>query len=135
MSASLPSFLQPWRLQVRKDNGDFYHETSSGTECWRWMSNLGSGSFGVVWKEKCISHSSSSPALVRAVKRISKEQAVLTQSSVRELKALITFSDISVPQVSTFCCMTPVRFQIRVSERGNSMRNTLSASSAGSTIA
>ncbi|KAI3320714.1 kinase-like domain-containing protein [Xylariaceae sp. AK1471] len=90
MDSILTELLRPWRLDARKKDGDWYHDLSSSTECWREVKHLGSGTFGDVSQELCISASSQNA--VRAVKRISKRQAHFSQSSKRELEALITFS-------------------------------------------
>ncbi|KAI0440564.1 kinase-like domain-containing protein [Xylaria telfairii] len=96
MDLILTTLLQPWRLEARKKDGDWYHDLQSGTECWKLVKHLGSGTFGDVSQERCVSASSQNT--VRAVKRINKRQAHFSQSSRRELEALITFSDTSQPQ-------------------------------------
>ncbi|KAI1293231.1 kinase-like protein [Xylaria venustula] len=98
MESLLTEILRPWRLEARKQDGDWYHDLSSGdTERWKSVSFLGSGTFGNVSLEQCIPGSSSPSTTVRAVKQISKRQAHLYQSSRRELEALVTFSDTSQP--------------------------------------
>ncbi|KAI0410301.1 kinase-like domain-containing protein [Xylaria grammica] len=96
MDSILTELLRPWRLESRKGEGDWYHDLPSGTECWRPVKSLGSGTFGDVSQEQCVS--ALSQGAVRAVKRISKRQAHFLQSSKRELEALITFSDTNHPQ-------------------------------------
>ncbi|KAI0401987.1 kinase-like protein [Xylaria palmicola] len=96
MDSILTGLPQSWRLEARKDEGVWCHDLPSGTERWRWVKDLGSGTFGDVSQERC--ESASSQNAVRAVKRISKRQAHFPQSSRRELEALITFSDTSQPQ-------------------------------------
>jgi hypothetical protein len=54
--------------------------------------------------------SASSRNAVRAVKRISKRQARFSQSSRRELEALVTFSDTRQHQVSIAIMTRPQHF-------------------------
>src|SRR5436190_12724054 len=98
MDSIIPEVLWPWRLETRKKDGDWYHDLPSGTECWRSVEHLGSGSFGDVSQEQCMSASSRNA--IRAVKRISKRQAHFSKSSRRELEALVTFSDTRQSQAS-----------------------------------
>jgi hypothetical protein len=58
---------------------------------------IGSGTFGEVWRERCISGSQT--GALRAVKYISKRQTQFSKSSSRELRALVTFSDVNKPEV------------------------------------
>ncbi|KAI1111773.1 kinase-like domain-containing protein [Nemania sp. NC0429] len=95
MDSILNEILRPWRLEARKRDGEWHHDSSSGIERWRSVRHLGSGTFGDVSQEQCLSASSQNA--VRAVKRISKRQAQFSQSSRRELEALITFSDTRQP--------------------------------------
>ncbi|KAI1125457.1 kinase-like domain-containing protein [Nemania abortiva] len=96
MDTIIAELLRSWRLEARKEDGDWYHDLGSSTECWRPVKFLGSGTFGDVSQEQCVSASSQNE--VRAVKRISKRQAHFSLSSRRELEALVTFSDTRQPE-------------------------------------
>ncbi len=98
MEPALSSVLGQWRLDTHiQANRDRHHTSLSGIDCWRPVANLGSGSFGDVWQERCVSGRSADA--VRAVKSISKRQVGFDKMSRRELEALITFSDTQVPEV------------------------------------
>ncbi|KAJ5669752.1 kinase-like domain-containing protein [Penicillium macrosclerotiorum] len=89
--------LRAWKLETNHDaNGDRHHRLSAGSECWRAVRCLGSGSFGDVWQETCLSGPSQNA--VRAVKCLGKRQAKFTEMSRRELEALITFSNSDIPK-------------------------------------
>lgn len=96
--ASFVDILQDWRLETRHDaNGDRHHQRLAGPECWRPVQRLGSGTFGDVWQEQCLSGPSKKD--VRAVKRLDKRQARFSEMSRRELEALTTFSNSNIPEV------------------------------------
>ena len=91
--------MQRWKLETQVEaNGNKYHTSESGVEYWQPAWHLGSGSYGHVWLEECVT---SSRKALRAVKQINK---VPTSSKLmqRELAALIAFSDTNVPEV---CCI------------------------------
>lgn len=76
-------------------NGQKRHIDEFGSiEVWTEAAELGSGSFGVVWKETCVS--GRPLRSVRAVKRVEKRQLGYGD---RELKALIEFSNPKRPEV------------------------------------
>ncbi|KAK3956845.1 kinase-like protein [Pseudoneurospora amorphoporcata] len=99
MDTTLSAGLDDWRLETRLEDGKRYHKLPSGTECWQSVELLGRGTYGEVWKEECLSGTSSSPSLVRAVKHISK-QFNFDKASKREIEALATFSRINMVKVS-----------------------------------
>lgn len=98
MEAFLSTSLVDWRLDTRFDvNGDRYHRTSYGTECWRPLKRLGNGTFGDVWQEHCVLGANQNT--FRAVKQIRRLQAGFSTTSKRELEALVAFSNPDVPEV------------------------------------
>jgi hypothetical protein len=88
--------IHDWKLETTfHPNGDKEHSNVFGdTNLWRAEGVLGSGTYGDVSKEICISGATTQA--VRAVKQISKRHI---QLSNRELAALIKFSDPNVPEV------------------------------------
>lgn len=101
MASRNGSTIPDWKLKTTflPDGQKTHIDEFGGMEVWAEAAELGSGSFGVVWKETCLYgrplHS------VRAVKRIEKRQLGYRD---RELKALIEFSNPKRPEV---CLSTP----------------------------
>lgn len=90
--------LRTWRLETQHDvNGDRHHQRSTGPESWRAIRQIGHGTFGEVWQERCLSGPSQNA--FRAVKHIPKRQSTFAEVSRRELEALTTFSDSRIPEV------------------------------------
>ncbi|KHE80685.1 kinase-like protein [Neurospora crassa] len=79
MDATFSDDLHDWKIATRFKHGMRYHDLPRGTQCWKPVEKLGEGTCGEVWKEQCLSGTSSSSSIFRAVKR--------------EIKALTTFSD------------------------------------------
>ncbi|KAI0201399.1 kinase-like domain-containing protein [Astrocystis sublimbata] len=96
MDLIVNELLHPWRLKARKQEDDWCHDLPSGTERWEYVKYLGSGTFGDVLQERCVSTLSRNK--VRAVKRVSKRPDHPSLPSRREIEALITFSDTAQPQ-------------------------------------
>jgi hypothetical protein len=70
-------------------------------ETWTRTKELGSGSYGVVWLEKCMSGPNSGD--LRAVKQIRKSEAGLSHNNYhRELEAIAKFSQ---RRVRPLCCL------------------------------
>lgn len=92
---SFGPLLQDWRVDTTIDsNGYWHHKSQSGPECWKLVGNLGSGGFGDVCQELCVSGRSKNS--MRAVKHVLKGQ----MSDIRrELVALVTFSNSNIPEV------------------------------------
>ncbi|EGO57469.1 hypothetical protein NEUTE1DRAFT_42121 [Neurospora tetrasperma FGSC 2508] len=78
-----------------------YHDLPRGTQCWKPVEKLGEGTCGEVWKEQCLSGTSSSSSIFRAVKILPKRKGSFAKSSRREIKALTTFSDDRVVDVQS----------------------------------
>ncbi|EGO57475.1 hypothetical protein NEUTE1DRAFT_41361 [Neurospora tetrasperma FGSC 2508] len=102
MESFLEAPLKDWRIGSAFDehhpNAKLRHHAVPGGafEQWRPIHLLGEGTFGEVYKEKC--EHGFFPGKLRAVKRISKEQAGFLKSSQRELQALATFSKKNDPR-------------------------------------
>ncbi|KAK3340143.1 kinase-like domain-containing protein [Neurospora tetraspora] len=100
MDPSSSTSLSDWKLDVRFEDGKRYHDMPEGTHCWEQVERLGEGTCGEVWKEQCLSDNFSSSSVFRAVKHIDKRRGRWTHTSKREIKALTTFSDNNVVEVS-----------------------------------
>lgn len=88
--------LQGWRVDTTIDsNGYRHHQLQSGPECWKEVGDLGSGNYGVVCQELCLSGRSKNS--MRAVKHVLKRQ--MFSEMRRELNALVTFSNSEFPEV------------------------------------
>lgn len=88
--------LRKWKLITSFGLGNRrYHQKTSGDEYWRRDKCIGTGQFGQVWREICVSGPSQDAT--RAVKCVLKTKA--KEMSTRQLKALVTFSDPDVTEV------------------------------------
>jgi hypothetical protein len=67
-------------------------------ESWRWQRDLGAGTFGRVWLERCVE--GPEPNRLRAVKAISKNQSTIEHE--RELEAIAKFSHENVCALHLF---------------------------------
>ncbi|KAJ5662462.1 uncharacterized protein N7477_010078 [Penicillium maclennaniae] len=105
MGASMNPFtngsLQAWCLEPRQNaNINRQHRLPSDSECWEKQEVIGSGSFGEVWRERCVS--GLSEGALRAVKRIRVQQSNFSEMSRRELDALTAFSDPNFPEYKQY---------------------------------
>ncbi|KAJ6032545.1 hypothetical protein N7540_003277 [Penicillium herquei] len=93
---SFGPLLRGWRVDTTIDNNGYrHHKLQSGPECWKEVGDLGSGSYGVVCQELCLSGRSKNS--MRAVKHVLKRQ--MFSETRRELDALVTFSNSEFPEV------------------------------------
>ncbi|KAH7031487.1 kinase-like domain-containing protein [Microdochium trichocladiopsis] len=91
---SLANVLEAWKLETEfQPNGEHHHKSDGGVDCWQLVKHLGGGAFGSVYKQRC--RSGAAANTVRAVKHVSKRHSKFSE---RELMALITFSDMRVPE-------------------------------------
>ncbi|KAJ1323174.1 calcium/calmodulin-dependent protein kinase I [Microdochium nivale] len=91
---SLANVLQAWKLETEfHSNGEHHHKSYGGVDCWKSVKYLGGGAFGNVYQQQC--QSGAAANTVRAVKHVSKRYSKLSE---RELMALITFSDMRIPE-------------------------------------
>lgn len=101
MDVTFSDDLHDWKIATRFEDGMRYHDLPRGTQCWKPVEKLGEGTCGEVWKEQCLSGTSSSSSIFRAVKYLPKRKGSFAKSSRREIKALTTFSDDRVVEVSS----------------------------------
>lgn len=103
--------LSNWHLNVRFDDDQQcqYHDLGEGIEqCWKRVGKLGEGTCGKVWKEQCLSDTAGPSAVFRAVKQIAKRRSIFATNSEREIKALTTFSNPNVEEVSNVATTPPL---------------------------
>lgn len=129
MDPSSSTSLSDWKLDVRFEDGKRYHDMPEGTHCWEQVERLGEGTCGEVWKEQCLSDNFSSSSVFRAVKHIDKRRGRWTHTSKREIKALTTFSDNNVVEVSDVNII--LHWNAEIKKREFSTGNTLCSSLAG----